>query len=61
MARILAARMNRLNTDHLDLMDKKSGLITSSTFGITLDGRKLSSKLSKKGVYINGGHRVVIK
>ena len=32
-----------------------------SEYFYTLDGRKLNSKPNAKGIYINNGHKVVIK
>ena len=38
-----------------------TGLTDSDDAWFTLDGRKLSQKPSAKGLYINGGRKVVIK
>ena len=64
---LLARRLTAFNIDFGD--DEATGIIsttnytndTNSDAWFTLDGRKLSGKPSRAGVYINNGKKVVIK
>ena len=64
---LLARRLTAFNIDFGD--DEATGIIsttndtndTNSDAWFTLDGRRLSAKPSRAGVYINKGIKVVIK
>ncbi len=61
---------NGINNFVLNFGDEFTGIVSISNasekegaaFGwFTLDGRRLSSKPTAKGIYINNGHKVVMK
>jgi len=64
---LLARRLTAFNIDFGD--DEATGIIsttnytndTNSDAWFTLDGRRLSAKPSRAGVYINNGIKIVIK
>ena len=66
-----AALARRLTSFNIDFGDESTGIVSltpgpspkgeGSDYWYTLDGMKLSQKPTAKGIYVNGGRKVVVK